>query len=158
MCVTPGEMNHLKYLAVVSNDEVGHGDVNTKASGLLKQMACEIKLCTSARKGSDLVFRLPQADLLLPKQHLKEHVETRWERFARAKGIKKRRRSGLVYDEDVGEYIPRYGPHSKKNRVLNAAVKDGEVAPSAIRRARKKNIEKNKANRLANISRAREAN
>ena len=148
-------MNHLKFLTAVSSDEVGRDDLNSKASELLRAMAGEIKQCVSARKGSDLVFVLPQSELLLPKQHLKEHVETRWERFARAKGIKKRKRSGLVYDEDVGEYIPRYGPHSKKNRVLSAAVTDGDVAPSAVRRARKKNIEKNKANRLANISRAR---
>ncbi|CAD26455.1 hypothetical protein [Encephalitozoon cuniculi GB-M1] len=148
-------MNHLKLLTVVSDGAVRHKDLNQETSNLLKEMVQEIKLCRSARRGSDLVFALPESTLAFPRQYLREHIETRWERFARTKGIEKRKKSPLVYDEEVGEYIPRYGPHSKKNRILKAAIKDGEVTLSALRRQRKNNIEKNEANRLGNISRRR---
>lgn len=146
-------MNHLKLLTVISNSAVGHSDINQETSNLLKGIVKEIKTCQSARRGSDLVFTLPEPTIILPRQHLKEHTETRWERFARAKGIKKKKKSQIVYDEEIGDYIPRYGPHSKKNRILKAAVKEGEVTLSALRRQKKNNIEKNEANRLANISR-----
>ncbi|ADM12080.1 uncharacterized protein Eint_081480 [Encephalitozoon intestinalis ATCC 50506] len=149
-------MNHLKFLTIVDSNAVRSSDLNQETSNLLKGIVKEIKTCQSARRGSDLVFVLPEPRIVLPKQYLKEHVETRWERFARAKGIKRRKKGSLVYDEEIGEYIPRYGPHSKKNRILKAAVKDGEITVSALRRQRKNNIEKNEANRLANIFRRRE--
>ncbi|AFM98848.1 ribosome biogenesis regulatory protein [Encephalitozoon hellem] len=146
-------MNHLKFLTVISGNAVGDSDINRETSNLLKGIVKEIKACPSTRMGPDLVFSLPEPAIVFPKQHLKEHVETRWERFARAKGIKKKKKGQIVYDEEIGDYVPRYGPHSKKNRILKAAVKEGEVTLSALRRQRKKNIEKNEANRLANILR-----
>lgn len=50
----------------------------------------------------------------------RERSETKWEQFAREKGIhKKKKRDRLVLDETTGEYIPRYGRGSK-----NAADRD----------------------------------
>ncbi|AFN83566.1 hypothetical protein EROM_081500 [Encephalitozoon romaleae SJ-2008] len=151
-------MNHLKLLTVISNNAVGRSDINQETSNLLKGIVKEIKACQSSRRGSDLVFALPEPTMILPRQHLKEHTETRWERFARSKGIKKKKKSQIVYDKEIGDYVPRYGPHSKKNRILKAAVKEGEVTLSALRRQKKNNIEKNEANRLANISRKKGSN
>lgn len=34
---------------------------------------------------------------------------TRWEKFAKAKGITKQKRTRMVYDEQSGEYRPRWG-------------------------------------------------
>jgi hypothetical protein len=34
---------------------------------------------------------------------------TKWEQFAKLKGIKKRSKSRLVYDEEKDEYLPRFG-------------------------------------------------
>lgn len=40
---------------------------------------------------------------------------TRWEQFAKIKGIKKRKRSAKVFDEESGEYAARHGGRSAKN-------------------------------------------
>ena len=40
---------------------------------------------------------------------------TRWEQFAKVKGIKKRKRSAKVYDEELGEYAARHGGRSAKS-------------------------------------------
>lgn len=144
---------HLKFLTAVGNEAVAQKDIDRAAETLLRKMVQDIRACTSTRKNADLVFLLPESGLLFPKQHLKEHMETRWERFARTKGIKRKQQSPLVYDEEVGEYIPRYGPYSKKNRMLGAAVRDGEISASALRRVKRKNVDKNQANMLANRAR-----
>lgn len=144
---------HLELLTGVDSRGVKESEVNECVSEVIRRMTEEIKRCVSTRRKSELVFDVPRTSLLLPKEHVGEHVETRWERFARSKGIKKRKKSGLVHDEETGEYIPRYGPYSKKNRELQAAVRDGDVTVSSLRKQRRKNIEKNRANMQANRDR-----
>ncbi|KAH9410902.1 ribosome biogenesis regulatory protein RRS1 [Ordospora pajunii] len=146
-------MNHLKFLTVISNQELKHADVDKQTKELLRKMAKEIRSCASIRKDGDLVHILPEPQLMFPREYLKSHVETKWQKFARSKGIKKKSRSGLVYDEEIGEYIPRYGPYSKKNRILKSGLMDSEKTVSSLRKQRKRNIEKNHANRIANASR-----
>jgi regulator of ribosome biosynthesis len=34
---------------------------------------------------------------------------TRWEKFAKAKGITKQKKSKMVYDEALGDFKPRFG-------------------------------------------------
>ena len=41
--------------------------------------------------------------------------ETKWEKFAKEKGIKKQKRGGMVFDEETKKYTPRWGAKSKKN-------------------------------------------
>ena len=144
----------MKFLTVISNQEVKHADVDKQTKELLRKMAKEIRSCASVRKNGDLVHMLPEPQLMFPREYLKSHVETKWQKFARSKGIKKKSKSGLVYDEEIGEYIPRYGPYSKKNRILKSGLADGEKTVSSLRKQKKRNIEKNNANRIANASRA----
>ena len=40
---------------------------------------------------------------------------TRWEQFAKVKGIKKRKRSAKVFDKESGEFAARHGGRSAKN-------------------------------------------
>lgn len=54
---------------------------------------------------------LPRARLRLPRR-LPIPVgreETKWEKFAKEKGIKKKKRSRMVVDEQTGEFMPRWG-------------------------------------------------
>ena len=39
----------------------------------------------------------------------KAKEETRWEAFAKEKGIKKRKRERMVWDEEKKEWAPRWG-------------------------------------------------
>ncbi|KAJ2160466.1 Rhodanese- sulfurtransferase [Coemansia sp. RSA 552] len=54
---------------------------------------------------------LPKVATVLPREKPlpKEKAMTRWEKFAKIKGIEKRKKSRLVYDEEREEYRPRFG-------------------------------------------------
>lgn len=58
------------------------------------------------------IVKLPESKSVLPrwKPAPKPKAETRWEKYAKEKGIRKsKKRDRLVYDEATGEYKPRYG-------------------------------------------------
>ncbi len=104
---------------------------------------------------------LPSEIAVLPRSHKvpEPKPETRWEKFARDRGIKKTKRDRMIYDEETGEYKPRYG-YKGINRGLEdipiVEVKDGQdpfADPwSAERSAKKDRIKRNEKNQLRNIS------
>lgn len=56
-------------------------------------------------------IRLPTPSTALPREKPlpKPRPLTRWEKFAAAKGIVKKKRSKMVWDEATGKWAPRYG-------------------------------------------------
>jgi regulator of ribosome biosynthesis len=46
---------------------------------------------------------------LLNKKLPKPKPPTRWERFAKAKGIQHRKKNKMIYDEATGEWVSRWG-------------------------------------------------
>ncbi|KAJ2845660.1 Rhodanese- sulfurtransferase, partial [Coemansia brasiliensis] len=54
---------------------------------------------------------LPKITTTLPREKPlpKEKPMTRWEKFAKIKGIENRKKSRMVFDENAGEWRPRYG-------------------------------------------------
>eukprot|EP00126_Sphaerothecum_destruens_P001683 Sdes_comp15093_c0_seq1m3889 len=58
-----------------------------------------------------VVAHLPAPTTALPREKSvpKPKPPTKWEVFAKAKGIVKRKRERMVYDEAQGEYKPRFG-------------------------------------------------
>ncbi|KAJ2808121.1 Rhodanese- sulfurtransferase [Coemansia guatemalensis] len=54
---------------------------------------------------------LPKTTTVLPREKPipKEKPMTRWEKFAKIKGIQNRKKSRMVFDENQGEWRPRYG-------------------------------------------------
>ena len=60
---------------------------------------------------------LPAPITALPraKSIPKAKEPTRWEKFAKAKGIVKRKKGSHEYDEEKGEWRPRHGAKSRKN-------------------------------------------
>ncbi|KAI8878891.1 RRS1-domain-containing protein [Backusella circina FSU 941] len=55
--------------------------------------------------------QLPERTTALPREKPlpKDKPLTRWEKFAKAKGIQNKKRERMVFDEDSGEYKPRWG-------------------------------------------------
>lgn len=55
---------------------------------------------------------------------------TRWERFAKDKGIRKRKRGRMVFDEIKKDWVPRWGAYSIKKNEKKAnyimEVKEGD--------------------------------
>ena len=62
------------------------------------------------KDGGRLVV-LPDTTTPLPREKPvpKPKVQTKWEQFAEKKGILKKKRSRMVYDEESESYKPRYG-------------------------------------------------
>lgn len=114
--------------------------------------------------GTDLGFMasLPKPTTALPREKPvpKPKPLTRWEKFAKAKGIKNKKRDRMVYDEKSGEYRPRYG-YKGVNQADNdwlIEVPDN-VDPetdmfSKARADKKERVKKNEAQRQRNLNEA----
>ena len=63
------------------------------------------------REENNFTVKLPDPKHILPRQYPlpKEKVETRWEKFAREKGIMSRKKERMVFDEITETWKPRYG-------------------------------------------------
>jgi regulator of ribosome biosynthesis len=87
---------------------------------------------------------------------------TRWEQFAQEKGIMKRKRSRMVFDEATETWRPRFG-YKKESAAADwcIEVKDGEdifVDKFAEKRlAKKKRVLQNQMNQIANLERLERA-
>lgn len=107
-------------------------------------------------------IELPKCTFHFPRAQPvpKEKPLTKWERFAKEKGIQKKRRDRLVLDEATGEYVPRYGKGSKnaldKDIILphKESMGDGYDPFAQKRKEKKQRITENKKKNAANIGRA----
>lgn len=101
----------------------------------------------------DPTFELPRA-----KPVPEERVLTKWEEYAASKGITKRKRSRMVFDEASQEYKPRYGYKSANNEeppwiVLSDQTNPYEDQFEKRAEAKKERIEKNTKRHLRNLER-----
>lgn len=62
-------------------------------------------------------LKLPPGEAIFPRSRRipKKREPTKWEKFAKEKGIQKKKRSGKVFDEQTQQYLPRWGSKSKAN-------------------------------------------
>ncbi|ORM42026.1 Ribosome biogenesis regulatory -like protein [Babesia sp. Xinjiang] len=85
---------------------------------------------------SDGVFvSLPEEDAItMPRMYPlpKPKKKTRWQLFAEARGIKKHKRSRLVFDKAVNDWVPRWGYKSIKKGLAHSPpiveVRDSDLA------------------------------
>jgi regulator of ribosome biosynthesis len=63
---------------------------------------------------------LPPRSTPIPREkHIPtDKAQTRWEKFALEKGIKKKKRERMVWDEDKKEWRPRFGFKVQEMRIL----------------------------------------
>lgn len=114
------------------------------------------------------LFTLPAPTTQLPREKSlpKEKAKTKWERFAAEKGIKKKAKDGkLVYDEESGEWVPKWGYGGINKKLDNQWLveipdkpedPESEFAdPRALnRQERKKLVKKNQKQQEKNSKRA----
>ncbi len=84
--------------------------------------------------------------------------ETKWEKFAREKGIKNKKRDRMIYDEETGEYKPRYGYKRIKNGLEDMAIVEVKEGSDPYqdpwekdRNDKKERIKKNQKNQMNNL-------
>lgn len=108
------------------------------------------------------LVKLPKGTTRFPRQQgiPKERALTKWETFAKEKGIQKKRRDRLVLDDKTGEYVPRYGKGSKNalHRDVILPHKEGmadDADPFAVKRKEKKErVKENEKKKQSNLRRA----
>lgn len=103
---------------------------------------------TMHASGSKASIKLPKPEMALPREKPlpESKAVTRWERFAKDKGIVKKKRSKMVWDEDSQSWAPRFGygranstNDTAENWVVEAkAGDDGSVDPFEARAGAKK--------------------
>lgn len=113
-----------------------------------------------------LVARLPEPAFRLPREKPppRPRPPTRWEQFARLKGIRRRRRSGLVWDEQAKEWRRRWGyrraggdPARAWLAEVPAGADPHEDQFARLRREKRERVARNELNRLRNLARAHRA-
>jgi len=99
--------------------------------------------------------RLPRA-----KPIPKPRPPTKWEQYAKEKGIVKKKKTNLVWDDAVRQWVPRYGykkakVEETKNWMMEykGNADDKEDPFEVAREAKRERVAKNELQRLRNIAR-----
>lgn len=105
---------------------------------------------------------LPEEVMKFPREKRipEPKPETKWEKFAREKGIKKTKRERMIFDEETQTYKPRFGYKGINQGIEDHAIV--EVKPgqdpyadpwSVARQEKKERIHKNVKHQMRNIER-----
>lgn len=120
---------------------------------------------TSGQSASMTLVQLPEPTSEFPREKPlpKPKAPSKWEQFAAKKGIKPKERSGkMVYDEDAGQWVPKWGFNGANKKldkqwlveVDDEPKKAGDdlIDPRSLSRAeRKKLIKKNELQHKRNM-------
>ncbi|KAF9586625.1 Rhodanese- sulfurtransferase [Lunasporangiospora selenospora] len=97
----------LGLIAAYDQNPVDEIELKDNAQLLLN----EIFQLPTVSDDNGIMAMLPTPTTQLPREKPlpKPKPETRWEKFAKAKGIVKRKKERMVFDDNSGEYKPRWG-------------------------------------------------
>lgn len=109
-----------------------------------------------------IVARLPEPVTPLPREKPppKPKPPTKWEQFAKLKGIQKKKKTNLVWDETAKEWRRRWGYKRAKDDTKEWLIEVPDKADpnedqfAKRTTAKKERVAKNELNRLRNIARA----
>ncbi|KAK1443575.1 ribosome biogenesis regulatory protein RRS1 like protein [Babesia gibsoni] len=136
-------------VTIDKNDAASLAELSRSNTQLLVNRIFSLKRVTT----SDGIFAtLPSEDaIVMPRMYPlpKPKGKTRWQLFAEERGIKKHKRSRMVFDKDSNDWVPRWGYKSiKKRHGANPPIvelKESEVAQGIDpfeESSRKKNVQK----------------
>ncbi|PAV21221.1 RRS1-domain-containing [Pyrrhoderma noxium] len=135
---------------------------NTARDGIQHLINTLLQLPTTSTPDGPLT-KLPPPTTLLPRQKPlpKPKAPTKWEKFAAAKGIQKKRREKKEWDEERQEWRDRWGRDGKnkegEGQWLTEVKANAEIdadPEKELREARKSRVAKNERQRLQNQARA----
>ncbi|KAL8598248.1 hypothetical protein ACOMHN_035198 [Nucella lapillus] len=112
------------------------------------------------QKDGITIAKLPEPTTVLPREKPvpKAKQATKWEQFARLKGIQNKKKQRMLWDEESQQYKPRWGYKRKdetKSWLLEVPDKADPMEDQfeKVKMAKKKRIAKNELQRLRNIAR-----
>merc|ERR1711894_497021 len=108
-----------------------------------------------------VIAKLPDPRTILPREKPvpKAKQSTKWEAYAQLKGINKKKKGRIIWDDELQEYRPRWGYNRANDQLRDWAIDvpsnlDPNTDMFAKRRNEKKEkIAKNELQRLRNIAR-----
>ena len=109
------------------------------------------------------VYVLPNEVFVLPKSQREPEPkpETKWEKFAKEKGIKKRKRDRMVFDEEDQQYKPRFGYKGINSGIEDVPIVEVKAGQDPFadpwadaRKGKKDAIKKNMKNQMRNQNKA----
>lgn len=161
-------------LLAVDKNRIDSRDVRTtKKEAFLRSLARdntqllinEMWKLPTERVGGAIVAALPEPTTPLPREKPppKPKPPTKWEQFAKLKGIQKKKKTNLVWDETAKEWRRRWGYRRARDDTKEWMIEvPGSADPDEDQFARRTNAKKervarNEYNRLKNIARAQKA-
>ena len=163
------ELSHLAAVCHTAFDSVSATEIdNEKIHGVTRKFTQKLVQSVFAlpHESSDVgvLVTLPEQNTIkLPRaQRVPEpKLEPKWEKFAKSKGILKKKKDRMVYDEDHDMYRPRYGYKGMNNAEMEIPIveikagDDPNEDPWAAKRQKKKeSLLKNVKQQLMNKKRA----
>ncbi|CAL5978688.1 Ribosome_biogenesis regulatory protein (RRS1) [Hexamita inflata] len=151
-------MNDLYYLTALNFDPIPEETINSEfnlmqyTSNNLKSLFEEFAQLKSTQNQDGWIYDLPKPIGSLPREKSlpKPKPQTKWEKFAAEKGIQKRKKDRLTYDEQTGKYKPRNWRKNNDDPIRDA--KPGVADPFLKEaEAKKQNLAKQKKHQLGNI-------
>lgn len=87
-------------------------------------------------------------------QKTQEHKPmTKWEKFAKEKGIKPVKKTKRVWNEDTKAWEFRFGSNTIQNMKLREGIVEGKKSVNQLKREKKERVAKNKKQMLKNKER-----
>ncbi|GAB2300349.1 hypothetical protein Dimus_034388 [Dionaea muscipula] len=133
-----------------------------KGTELAQALANVLFLLPATEDVDGPIVKLPPPTTRLPREKPfpKPKPPTKWEEFAKRKGIKKHKKDKIVYDEQTNKWKRRYG-YDRVNDdadipIIEAKMTDepGEDPFSTRKAEKKQRVEKQEKNRLKNLKHA----
>lgn len=132
----------LGHLKVIDNRVVEEqSDIDARASTAVQRLVDELfqlppDTAATEQVGFGRVVRLPAPIERLPREKplpKREQLQTKWERFAQAKGIQRHKRERFVWDETSQSWRPRHGGGKARPSIHSKAtewiIEDKEEGP-----------------------------
>ena len=133
------------------------GTLQTRAEDGLQKLVRAIFSLETEDTDDGKVVALPPPTTKLPREKPipRPKEPTKWEKYMQKKGITKRKRDRLVWDEELNDFLPRYGKRSAK-RLKNeeGIVEEEEVVerrkPPVAKKTKKSHRRKAYAEKINN--------
>ncbi|XP_023531368.1 ribosome biogenesis regulatory protein homolog [Cucurbita pepo subsp. pepo] len=153
---------HHQFPSLSSSREDLVSECLQKGAELAQFIANDLFNLPSTEDRDGPLVRLPPPSTRLPREKPlpKPKPPTKWELFAKKRGIKNRKKDKIVYDDQTGSWKRRHG-YDRANDEENIPIIEAKmtdepgVDPFAARRANKKSrVEKQERNQLQNLKKA----
>jgi regulator of ribosome biosynthesis len=114
------DANPLPPVSTISESDIKNA-ARDCAQALVNQLLSTCPI-TKSDDSTSVTLGLPAPTTILPREKRipADKPMSKWQEFAKKKGIKDKKRDGkLVYDEASGEWLPKYGYKGKNKEGLN---------------------------------------